>query len=114
MFVLLLSIMHLTFTINKIIEDSGERTGTGDAFLVVYTVAIVWFTVGLCLYHSYLICTNQTTYEQIKGVYSTGANPQNPFHRGILGNCQDILCSKIRPRYFDAAENRLLWNVTPT
>lgn len=102
-----------------------EGRGGGDAFvesmsreplavaLAVYAAAIVWFTVGLCMYHTYLICTNQTTYEQIKGVYSTGTNPQNPFHRGVLGNCHDILCSKIRPRYFDAHENRLLWNVTP-
>jgi len=99
-----------------------EGKGGGDAFvkamseepvaviIAVYSAAIVWFTVGLCMYHSYLICSNQTTYEQIKGVYSSGANP---FHRGISGNCSDILCSRIRPRYFNAAENRLIWNVTP-
>lgn len=98
-----------------------EGLGGGDAFvrsmkeepvsvaLALYAAAIVWFTVGLCLYHSYLICTNQTTYEQIKGTYSSGTNPQNPFHRGILGNCHDILCSRIRPRYFNAADNTLLW-----
>lgn len=102
-------------------KDMGK--GGGDAFvqamreeplgvaLAVYSAAIVWFTVGLCLYHSYLICTNQTTYEQIKGVYSSGTNP---FFRGIAGNCQDILCNKVRPRYFNAWENRLIWNNTPT
>lgn len=99
-----------------------EGKGGGDAFvqamseepvsviMAVYSAAIVWFTVGLCMYHSYLICSNQTTYEQIKGVYSSGTNP---FYRGVGGNCQDILCSRIRPRYFNAAENRLIWNVTP-
>merc|ERR1712039_323083 len=77
-----------------------------SAALVVYCIAIVWFTVGLCMYHNYLICTNQTTYEQIKGVYSSG---NNPFHRGIVGNCQDILCAKVRPRYFNAFTGKMLW-----
>merc|ERR1719352_328027 len=93
--------------------------GGGDAFvesmkeepvsvaLAVYTTAIVWFTVGLCMYHTYLIFTNQTTYEQIKGTYSSSAN--NPFTRGILGNCQDILCSRVRPRYFNAFDGQLRW-----
>lgn len=102
-------------------EDFKEQMnkGGGDAFvesmkeepisvaLAVYTTAIVWFTVGLCMYHTYLICTNQTTYEQIKGTYSSSAN--NPFTRGILGNCQDILCSRVRPRYFNAFDGQLRW-----
>jgi len=117
------SVGHLAAITQDIKALYGK--GGGDAFvqsmreepitvaLAVYSAAIVWFTVGLCLYHSYLICTNQTTYEQIKGVYSSGTNPQNPFYRGILGNIQDILCSRIRPRYFNAWDNRLLWNATP-
>uniref|UniRef100_A0A7S4RPI8 Palmitoyltransferase n=1 Tax=Alexandrium monilatum TaxID=311494 RepID=A0A7S4RPI8_9DINO len=76
------------------------------AALVVYCVGIIWFTVGLCVYHNYLICTNQTTYEQIKGVYSGGSNP---FDRGILGNYQDVLGSRVRPRYFDPHKEELLW-----
>ena len=61
--------------------------------------------------------TNQTTYEQIKGAFSGAVNP---FHRGILGNywvpwskkqtgeaehypcTKDILCTPVRPRYFNA------------
>jgi len=92
--------------------------GGGDAFvkaiakapmaaaLTIYGTALVWFTVGLCMYHSYLICTNQTTYEQIKGAYHAG---DNPFHRGIIGNFRDILFSRVRPRYFDANTGRVLW-----
>merc|ERR1719261_1254601 len=114
---------HLAVITQDIKDLEGK--GGGDAFvdsmreepmsvaLAVYSAAIVWFTVGLCLYHSYLICTNQTTYEQIKGVYSTGTNPQNPFYRGIAGNCSDILCSRIRPRYFNAFFDKLIWNTTP-
>lgn len=85
---------------------SAMRQEPLSAALVLYSVAIVWFTVGLCMYHNYLICTNQTTYEQIKGVYSSG---NNPFNRGILGNCSDILCSRVRPRYFNAFTGRMQW-----
>jgi len=93
-------------------------TGGGDAFiksmqeapvaaaLAVYCVGIIWFTVGLCTYHNYLICTNQTTYEQIKGTYISG---NNPFHRGIVGNYSDVLFSRVRPRYFNPYTGQLLW-----
>mmetsp|Transcript_149452 Transcript_149452/g.461380 ORF Transcript_149452/g.461380 Transcript_149452/m.461380 type:complete len:330 (-) Transcript_149452:23-1012(-) len=77
-----------------------------SAAVAVYCTAVVWFTVGLCLYHNYLVCTNQTTYEQIKGAYSGGSNP---FHRGALGNCLDVLCSRVRPRYFNPFTGKLLW-----
>eukprot|EP00439_Symbiodinium_sp_Y106_P021847 s2295_g2.t1 len=72
-----------------------QQIGGGDAFgqaildvpmaaaLAIYALGIVWFTFGLCAYHNYLVCTNQTTYEQIKGAFTGMANP---FHRGILSN----------------------------
>ncbi|CAE8701724.1 unnamed protein product [Polarella glacialis] len=77
-----------------------------SAVLTVYAVGIVWFTAGLWMYHNYLVSTNQTTYEQIKGVYSNG---QNPFNRGTLGNYRDVLLSQVRPRFFDAHTGKLLW-----
>lgn len=74
--------------------------------LVVYTTAVVWFTVGLVIFHSYLISSNQTTYEQVKGVYCGGSNP---FDRGAAGNFRDALCSPVRPRYFDALTGSSRW-----
>jgi len=74
--------------------------------IAVYCTALVWFTVGLCMYHTYLMSTNQTTYEQVKGTYSDG---RNPFHRGILRNLQDVLCSPVRNRYFDAQTGSTRW-----
>merc|ERR1719291_988432 len=77
------------------------------AALAIYCTLLVWFTVGLCLYHTYLIGTNQTTYEHIKGLYSVGANP---FHRGgPISNCQDVLCSPVRRRYFDGRTGEMQW-----
>jgi palmitoyltransferase ZDHHC9/14/18 len=69
--VLATAIAHLVVLTN---EYKEQGKGGGDAFvqsmqeepisvaLAIYSAAIVWFTVGLCLYHSYLILTNQTTY----------------------------------------------------
>uniref|UniRef100_A0A7S1AFM5 Palmitoyltransferase n=1 Tax=Noctiluca scintillans TaxID=2966 RepID=A0A7S1AFM5_NOCSC len=74
--------------------------------LALYCLASGWFTVGLGVYHGYLVCVNQTTYEQVKGVYHDGSSP---FNRGVRGNCADILCGKVRPRYFEPATGRFLW-----
>lgn len=77
-----------------------------SAALVVYCTLIVWFTVGLCMYHNFLICTNQTTYEQIKGVYASG---HNPFNKGILGNYRDVVFSRVRPRFFNPFTMQMTW-----
>lgn len=98
-------------------KDVNGKSG-GDAFLktmqdapittalVVYSTALVWFTMGLCIYHTYLLFTNQTTYEQVKGTYSDG---RNPFNRGVIRNFQDGLCSPVRRRLFDARKGILRW-----
>lgn len=114
--VLATSVAQLTLLTLEYVDSEG--LGGGDALVkalsqeplsaavAVYCAAVVWFTVGLCLYHNYLVCTNQTTYEQIKGAYSSGTNP---FHRGACANWQDILCSRVRPRYFNPFTGKLLW-----
>lgn len=114
--VLATAVAQIALRSSQIAEDA--QIGAGDAFgqallstpmaavLSIYALGIVWFTFGLCAYHNYLVCTNQTTYEQIKGAFSGAVNP---FHRGILGNYWDILFTSVRPRYFNAHTNRLLW-----
>jgi len=79
--------------------------------LALYATGLVWFTVGLCMYHTYLISTNQTTYEQVKGAYHDG---HNPFNRGIARNFCKILCSRVRPRYFDGKTGLLVWPPAPS
>merc|ERR1712136_107280 len=81
-----------------------------SAALAIYCVGLVWFTVGLWGYHSYLVLTNQTTYEQIKGVNSES----NPYDRGSSGNCADVLCSRVRPRYFNPFTNQLFGPRVPS
>ncbi|KAF7819188.1 putative protein S-acyltransferase 4 [Senna tora] len=61
-------------------------------FLIVYCFIAVWFVGGLTVFHLYLTCTNQTTYENFRYQYDKKANPYN---KGILGNFKETLCSKI-------------------
>jgi len=114
--VLTTSVAQLGVRCTQLQEEEG--LGAGDAFgaalleapvaavLSIYALGIVWFTFGLCMYHNFLVCTNQTTYEHMKGAYSDSANP---FCRGILGNYRDVLLSHVRPRFFNAYTGRLLW-----
>ncbi|XP_054818075.1 probable protein S-acyltransferase 1 [Prosopis cineraria] len=61
-------------------------------FLIIYCFIAVWFVGGLTAFHLYLICTNQTTYENFRYQYDKKANPYN---NGILRNFKETLCSKI-------------------
>ncbi|MQM19097.1 hypothetical protein Taro_052098 [Colocasia esculenta] len=60
--------------------------------LIVYTFIAVWFVGGLTVFHSYLICTNQTTYENFRYRYD---KKENPYNKGILRNLRDLFFSRI-------------------
>ncbi|CEM37378.1 unnamed protein product [Vitrella brassicaformis CCMP3155] len=77
---------------------------TDAMLLMLYCLAAWFFVVGLCFYHSYLILTNQTTYEQIKNFY---VDHSNPFNRGPCGNLFRLLCKRVRPTYFDPGSPKL-------
>ncbi|XP_027352361.1 probable protein S-acyltransferase 4 isoform X1 [Abrus precatorius] len=61
-------------------------------FLIVYCFIAVWFVGGLTVFHFYLICTNQTTYENFRYQYDKKGNP---FNKGSLRNIRETLCSSI-------------------
>ncbi|GLT77823.1 hypothetical protein SLA2020_493800 [Shorea laevis] len=65
-----------------------------SVFLVVYCFVAVWFVGGLTVFHSYLICTNQTTYENFRYRYD---KKDNPYSKGTLRNLGEIFFSKIPP-----------------
>ncbi|RMX55678.1 hypothetical protein pdam_00018732 [Pocillopora damicornis] len=55
---------------------------------------------GLTGFHSYLVGSNQTTNEDIKGSFSSrsGQGNVNPYSRGsVLKNCAEVLCGPLQP-----------------
>lgn len=64
----------------------------------------VWSILGLAGFHTYLMSSNQTTNEDIKGSFSSkrsapGSGPKNPFSTGsVFSNCCLILCGPSPPR----------------
>jgi hypothetical protein len=66
--------------------------------LLAYCVVAVCPLFMLCCYHAYLITLNQTTYENVKGVYDERVGSgSNPFDRGVLANCGEALCPACVP-----------------
>ncbi|KAJ8315375.1 hypothetical protein KUTeg_007525 [Tegillarca granosa] len=64
----------------------------------------VWSIVGLAGFHSYLVASEQTTNEDIKGTFSAkrGQENFNPFSQGsILKNCLVVLCGPTPPSLID-------------
>ena len=82
-----------------------------DACLFVYFQRVltrvflfIFSVLGLAGFHTYLVTSNLTTNEDIKGSFSnkrTHGN-YNPFHagNGIL-NCHHVLCSPLPPTLID-------------
>ncbi|XVF56337.1 hypothetical protein PTKIN_Ptkin06aG0111500 [Pterospermum kingtungense] len=78
----------------------GQNSGLWEAMshdilsviLIVYCFVAVWFVGGLTVFHFYLICTNQTTYENFRYRYD---EKENPFNKGILSNFREIFLSKL-------------------
>ncbi|KAL5724522.1 protein S-acyltransferase [Ranunculus cassubicifolius] len=62
-----------------------------SGILIVYSFIGAWFVGGLTTFHVYLICTNQTTYENFRYRYDRKSNPHN---LGVLRNVREIFFSR--------------------
>ncbi|XP_051220490.1 probable protein S-acyltransferase 4 [Lolium perenne] len=62
--------------------------------LIVYTFVSVWFVGGLTVFHTYLMSTNQTTYENFRYRYD---KKENPYNRGALANVAEVFFTRMPP-----------------
>ncbi|XP_067335399.1 palmitoyltransferase ZDHHC14-like isoform X2 [Channa argus] len=114
MFILSLSFLTIfifAFVITHIIlrsHQDGFLSALKDSPASVLEVVVcffsVWSIVGLSGFHTYLISSNQTTNEDIKGSWSSkrGKDNYNPYSYGnIFTNCCAALCGPLPPSLID-------------
>uniref|UniRef100_A0A452SP50 Palmitoyltransferase n=1 Tax=Ursus americanus TaxID=9643 RepID=A0A452SP50_URSAM len=62
----------------------------------------IWSILGLSGFHTYLVASNLTTNEDIKGSWSSkrgGEASVNPYsHKSVITNCCAVLCGPLPPR----------------
>eukprot|EP01026_Neomeris_dumetosa_P044861 TRINITY_DN3801_c0_g1_i3.p1 TRINITY_DN3801_c0_g1~~TRINITY_DN3801_c0_g1_i3.p1 ORF type:complete len:361 (-),score=32.70 TRINITY_DN3801_c0_g1_i3:1129-2211(-) len=84
------------------LEEDGESTKISNLFkktvpalvLIGYAFLATFFVGGLTAFHTYLISSNQTTYENFKRGYS---GRTNPYSKGLLYNCWEVWCTRMPP-----------------
>ncbi|CAI5695179.1 probable palmitoyltransferase ZDHHC14 isoform X3 [Oreochromis niloticus] len=114
MFILSLSFLTIfifAFVITHIILSSHQngflsalKDSPASVLEVVVCFFSVWSIVGLSGFHTYLISSNQTTNEDIKGSWSSkrGKDNYNPYSYGnIFTNCCAALCGPLPPSLID-------------
>ncbi|GLT88025.1 hypothetical protein SLE2022_060700 [Rubroshorea leprosula] len=121
----ILCVYVFVFSLINIIEKEIDshvsiwRAMSRDAlsvFLIVYCFVAVWFVGGLTVFHSYLICANQTTYENFRYRYD---KKDNPYNKGTIRNLGEIFFSKIPPSlhnfrsFVEEDEYMVVGSVTP-
>ncbi|GBE61653.1 DHHC zinc finger domain-containing protein [Babesia ovata] len=98
------NILFATFSVIRMVMVSRGDWDTASivhsAILLTYMLLCGWFIVGLMVYHTYLICINKTTNEQLKGLYTE----YNPWNRGIMRNLTETM--------FGRSKAQMLCNAT--
>eukprot|EP00795_Rhopilema_esculentum_P017569 gene17569-9200_t len=67
---------------------------------VITHLVFFWSVIGLAGFHTYLVTSNLTTNEDIKGTWAAkrGEANENPYSAGsVTGNCLEIICGPVHP-----------------
>ncbi|KAM6915077.1 palmitoyltransferase ZDHHC14 [Xenentodon cancila] len=103
-FIFAFVITHVILRSNRTGFLSALKDSPASILEVVVCFFSVWSIIGLSGFHTYLISSNQTTNEDIKGTWSTkrGKDNYNPYSYGnILTNCCAALCGPLPPSLID-------------
>merc|ERR1719320_115582 len=57
-------------------------------FMVTFVFVAIWFPLGLCMFHIYLVVLNKTTNEELRGLHEFGSI----YSIGLIGNIMHICC----------------------
>uniref|UniRef100_A0A3Q2NXW9 Palmitoyltransferase n=1 Tax=Fundulus heteroclitus TaxID=8078 RepID=A0A3Q2NXW9_FUNHE len=80
------------------------KESPGSAVELAICFFSVWSILGLSGFHTYLVASNLTTNEDIKGSWSgkSGEGVTNPYsHKNIFINCCSVLCAPMPPSLID-------------
>ncbi|XP_053123493.1 palmitoyltransferase ZDHHC18 isoform X3 [Hemicordylus capensis] len=80
------------------------KTTPASVLELVICFFSVWSIFGLSGFHTYLVASNLTTNEDLKGAWSNkrGSEFANPYsHKSVLTNCCAVLCGPFYPSLID-------------
>ncbi|XP_076873925.1 palmitoyltransferase ZDHHC14 [Brachyhypopomus gauderio] len=103
-FIFAFVITHVILRSNRTGFLSALKDSPASVLEVVVCFFSVWSIVGLSGFHTYLISSNQTTNEDIKGAWSSkrGKDNYNPYSSGsVVTNCCSALCGPLPPSLID-------------
>ncbi|XP_023807076.1 probable palmitoyltransferase ZDHHC14 isoform X1 [Oryzias latipes] len=103
-FIFAFVITHIILNSQRIGFLSALKDSPASVLEVVVCFFSVWSIVGLSGFHTYLISSNQTTNEDIKGSWSSKRSKDNynPYSYGnIFTNCCAALCGPLPPSLID-------------
>eukprot|EP00295_Goniomonas_pacifica_P043901 CAMPEP_0175906494 /NCGR_PEP_ID=MMETSP0108-20121206/5573_1 /TAXON_ID=195067 ORGANISM="Goniomonas pacifica, Strain CCMP1869" /NCGR_SAMPLE_ID=MMETSP0108 /ASSEMBLY_ACC=CAM_ASM_000204 /LENGTH=192 /DNA_ID=CAMNT_0017228443 /DNA_START=441 /DNA_END=1019 /DNA_ORIENTATION=+ len=72
----------------------GVQEAPVSLLIGVFCFIVVWFVAGLFGFHGYLLFTNQTTNEQLKGTF---LGKVNPYSHNCHTNVAEVLCATLEP-----------------